>query len=513
VRLRPKSFDLLAQLARAGGRFHSYAELQGLIWPDVSVSRNSIAQCVSEIQRTLGAGIVETVRGRGVRLQSPVKVAAAASASDVEWEPPTVLVLPPQACGTHSLSDAVADALLEDLVDELALHWRVYDPAFVRTLSSATLDARELHESLGVDYVVSGRPARESGALSIRARVVDARSRHVIGTAHVSMEETALPLPGIGIRPGVLLGLRVAKAIGRRLRQAAKGIGPVDRIGELLCAASIPRANTLRQIRARLENPSAVYDAATVGCTSANLSYHDYWSSPADITENAWQDIDRVAQRLSDTHPRHDVILATHAFSAARSGRARWASVPPRVASDCHFPEELWVEGLACWHLKRPERAVYQLSDAHRRMPGHSFLGSLLVDLAHAQFVVGAVEDAYRSACRAAVTHPLYPRVFPCVAALATELGRFEDARLALSRCRPDASFESVAARHAPLHSPIHALYARASEDGVGVRRSRAGLETKAGERDPLKSRASSPLVDGAPRSLELRERPRPHDR
>src|ERR1700683_3439129 len=54
VALRPKSLDLLLTLARNPGRIMSRGELFDAVWPDVTVTEDSIAQCVREVRRAIG---------------------------------------------------------------------------------------------------------------------------------------------------------------------------------------------------------------------------------------------------------------------------------------------------------------------------------------------------------------------------------------------------------------------------------------------------------------------------
>jgi len=69
--LRPKSFRLLEVLLERRGRLLSKDELVGEIWPDVFVSDDSLAHCISDVRRALGpegAGLLRTVPRRGYML-------------------------------------------------------------------------------------------------------------------------------------------------------------------------------------------------------------------------------------------------------------------------------------------------------------------------------------------------------------------------------------------------------------------------------------------------------------
>jgi len=72
VDLRRKSFDVLRYLAEHAGRVVAKEELIKAVWPDVTVSDDSLTQCVSEIRRAIGdtsRTIIKTVPRRGYLLE------------------------------------------------------------------------------------------------------------------------------------------------------------------------------------------------------------------------------------------------------------------------------------------------------------------------------------------------------------------------------------------------------------------------------------------------------------
>src|SRR5580698_10907714 len=76
VALRPKSLDLLLTLARNAGRIMSRDELFDAVWPHVTVTEDSIAQCVREVRRAIGdpeGRILRTIVKRGYCLDIEVQ--------------------------------------------------------------------------------------------------------------------------------------------------------------------------------------------------------------------------------------------------------------------------------------------------------------------------------------------------------------------------------------------------------------------------------------------------------
>src|SRR4029450_1861773 len=68
IQLRPKSFDVLRYLAEHASQLFSKGELIQAIWPDVSVTEDSVVQCISDIRTALADNthrIIKTVPRRG----------------------------------------------------------------------------------------------------------------------------------------------------------------------------------------------------------------------------------------------------------------------------------------------------------------------------------------------------------------------------------------------------------------------------------------------------------------
>jgi DNA-binding winged helix-turn-helix (wHTH) protein len=71
IDLRPKAFDVLRHLAENAGRLVSKQELHDAVWGRVTVSDDSLVQCIRELRRKLGdAGreLIKTVPRRGYLL-------------------------------------------------------------------------------------------------------------------------------------------------------------------------------------------------------------------------------------------------------------------------------------------------------------------------------------------------------------------------------------------------------------------------------------------------------------
>src|SRR5215475_5493346 len=86
IELRNRSFSVLRHLATNADRVVSQDELMEANWPGVTVTEDSLTQCISEIRRALGVAghdLIRTVPRRGYMIVLPDR-------SSTEAEPPVV---------------------------------------------------------------------------------------------------------------------------------------------------------------------------------------------------------------------------------------------------------------------------------------------------------------------------------------------------------------------------------------------------------------------------------------
>src|SRR5262249_8936745 len=76
VELRPKSFELLRYLLENAGRLASKEELIKAVWPNVSVTDESVVRCISDVRQALGdtdQRMIKTVLKRGYMFVAPIR--------------------------------------------------------------------------------------------------------------------------------------------------------------------------------------------------------------------------------------------------------------------------------------------------------------------------------------------------------------------------------------------------------------------------------------------------------
>ncbi len=134
--LRPKSFEVLRYLVEHTGRVVTKEEMLNAIWPDVTVSDESLTQCVSEVRRAIGdenQRIIKTVPRRGYLMDvaistddvpgvhTPIAAPFEPSSSSLPLpDRPSIAVLPFTNMSGDAEQEYIADGIVEDITTELS---------------------------------------------------------------------------------------------------------------------------------------------------------------------------------------------------------------------------------------------------------------------------------------------------------------------------------------------------------------------------------------------------------
>jgi DNA-binding winged helix-turn-helix (wHTH) protein/tetratricopeptide (TPR) repeat protein len=191
-RVEPRVFDLLVFFALHPNRVFTHDELIEAVWRGRFVSDATVASCVKSARKALGdsgatQAWLQTVRGRGFRFVGDVTRSrdSADEAVPQPTEPPadgstdpSLLVLPFRPLSTTRAIVGLAGALAPGLTTVLT---RV--PLLRLSTRSEhyrdlpiTPSVREIHEQLGVDYVLEGSVQARDRAVRITAQLADARA-------------------------------------------------------------------------------------------------------------------------------------------------------------------------------------------------------------------------------------------------------------------------------------------------------------------------------------------------
>src|SRR5262249_16959400 len=139
VELRPRAFEVLRYLVENAGRLVTKEEFIKAIWPDVTVTDESLTHCVSEARNAIGddrQAIIRTVPRRGYQFVAPVSrlspdggperqsapaVAPRGTDSDHTLpDKPSIAVLPFTNIGGDPEQEYFADGMVEEIITALS---------------------------------------------------------------------------------------------------------------------------------------------------------------------------------------------------------------------------------------------------------------------------------------------------------------------------------------------------------------------------------------------------------
>jgi adenylate cyclase len=201
IELRPKSFEVLRYLVENAGRLVTKDELIRTVWPDVTVTDESLTQCVSEVRHAIGDGaqtVIKTIPRRGYRFAAPVAqwasddaapslstaIAARARTGRGEHERParplpdrpSIAVLPFVNLSGDPQQEYFSDGITDDIITELSRFSELLVIARNSTFQykGKAIDIRQIGRDLGVRYILEGSIRRSGDRIRINAQLIDA---------------------------------------------------------------------------------------------------------------------------------------------------------------------------------------------------------------------------------------------------------------------------------------------------------------------------------------------------
>jgi DNA-binding winged helix-turn-helix (wHTH) protein/tetratricopeptide (TPR) repeat protein len=100
IKLRPKTFDMLALFAANAGQLLSKQKLMETVWPNVRVGEDNLFQCIRELRSALGDDqrqLIKLVSGRGYLFDAEVSTEPAAPADKTPAPLPEPVEVEPEA--------------------------------------------------------------------------------------------------------------------------------------------------------------------------------------------------------------------------------------------------------------------------------------------------------------------------------------------------------------------------------------------------------------------------------
>jgi adenylate cyclase len=234
VELRPKSFDVLQYLVENAGRLVTKDEIMQAVWPDVTVTDESLTRCVSDVRHAINDGeqnIIKTMPRRGYMFVAPVTreglgthlpayalpqpspglvaliqrarqtissrsysrpgfagaliLLALAAAGFFYWralssvilpDRPSIAVLPFAVSSIDTAQSYLNEGISEDLTTNLSRFGELFVIAHqsAKNFNGRPFDAGQIGRELGVRYLLTGSIRRDASRVRITAQLVNA---------------------------------------------------------------------------------------------------------------------------------------------------------------------------------------------------------------------------------------------------------------------------------------------------------------------------------------------------
>jgi TolB-like protein len=478
--LRPQAMEVLCYLASNPGRPVSKEELFEEIWPGISVTDDSLVQCIRDIRRVLEDDdhrIVKTVPRRGYLFvgappqdqggaQDPPAASTGTgreSGSLPLPDRPSIAVLPFANMSGDPDQEYFADGMSEDLITGLSrIRWLFViarNSSFV--YKARAVDVKQVSRELGVRYVLEGSVRRAGKQLRISAQLIDATSG-----GHHWAEKYDRELGDIfAVQDEITRS--VAAAIEPHLL-AAEGVRALSRSSEDLGAWDLVARAKARSWRLT----RADYEAAIESLEQVVAAYPDY--APAQsllgfclvfAAHMGWIDRERGllpgrrygnrAIALDERDPWGHIALGVCAMLERRTEESLAALHraltlnPNSAAAHAHLSRSFAFAG-------RDREAIEHGEQAIRLSPLDPEMALFLGGFAIAHFSAGRYTQAADYATQAARRRPGFHGVLRTRCASLAEAGQIDEARsslAALLREQPELSIEWIRA-NVPYQTP-----------------------------------------------------------
>jgi TolB-like protein/Tfp pilus assembly protein PilF len=454
VELRPKSFEVLRYLLENAGRLASKEELIKAVWPDVSVTDESVTRCISDVRQALGdedQRMIKTVLKRGYIFVAPI---SRPDADDGLLQPypstrsadvVSLVVLPFTNLGADADLTILADGITEGLTTYLS---HVPDSFVVaRSTSLAykqrTIDVRQIGRELDVRYAIEGSLQLGDMRVRVSAQLIDARTGAHLWTDQFDADRTD-PLDmqdntvtrlarGIQIELATLEATRIAEA--RPMRTDADGFA---RRGEAVYLKYGPNREETESAYELCERALAV-DPRNVRALSILAEKFSTRVTTGQSTDRD-ADIRRAAELVSgalagdpDSHYAHQakarVLVAQKRPDEALVEAERALALNPSYIPTYQI---LCMANVA---LARPDEVIRHADKAMQLSPPldpHRYTFYALRASAHT--MLGQDDSAIDDLRQAVANNPDFPRPIAHLAAMLALTGKTVEARDTLTR-------------------------------------------------------------------------------
>jgi TolB-like protein len=450
VPLRPKAFALLAFLARHAGRVLPKEQLLDAVWPDVTVTDESLSQCIHALRSALGeagALLVKTVPRRGYLFDLPT--GSGRSHAAIALPPATldtvipaarqgnIAVMPFEIARSIIPQDRLwFDGVVHDVISQLARlrSFDVISRGSTFALRHLAADPVLAGQTLGVAFVLSGSVVRRGNGFCLRVDLVRVESGAIVWTDEIDLNRTGiLDLVG-GLTDRIIASVLSEITTDERSRARLvpdRSLTAWQAYHRGLDAYVIYGEPTLLQARGYFElatrlDPGFVRAVAALSECQATLSRAPFWKDAKAEREASLRSAE-LAMRIDEAAPS-----AQFAYAGARllHGETQVAlhHANRSVALSPSFAEGHEEIGFIEAHQGDPENALRHLARSEALNPFSRFIDALHITRAIALVQMDNMDDAAFWAKAAVTGRESYPQMQATAAMVLGAAGHLTEA-------------------------------------------------------------------------------------
>jgi TolB-like protein len=464
MELRRKSFELLRYLVEHAGRVVTKEEIIDAVWPDVTVSDESVTQCISEVRHALGEQsrrIIKTVPRRGYLLDAPISISdVIATKTPNNIIPPaepllpalplsdraSIAILPFRNLSQDPDQEYFVDGIVEDIITALSRFKTLFviarNSSF--TYKGRAVDVRQVGRELGVRYVLEGSVRTAANRVRIAGQLIDAATGAHFWANRFDGEF------------GDIFDLQ-----DQVTESVVGAIAPVVEKAEIDRAKRKPTASLdayalyLRGSAKlyEIENRQAHDEALQLFLSAIELdpTFSSAYGRAAfcyipargnswiAVTPNEIAEVTRLAQRAVELGKDDAIALAHSGYALAYVAgdlELGAALLDRALVLNSNLAEAWSFSGWVKIFLGEPEKAIERFARAMRLSPLDPFVTGMRTGTAYANFLLGHFEEAVSWAAMALLDKPDFQPGLRIAAASNAMAGRPEQAHKALASLR-----------------------------------------------------------------------------
>ena len=472
VSIEPQVFDLLVYLIENRDRVVSKDDLIASVWGGRIVSESTLASRINAVRKAIGdsgekQNFVRTFSKKGFRFIAPVEVRNKDVNAPPEQHPlvlslpekPSIAVLPFSNMSGDPDQDSFIDGVTEEIITALSrVRWFfVIARGSTFVYKGRNVNPDEIARDLGVRYILTGSVRRAGERVRVSAQLIDSNNRSNVWARTYDRALSDIFSVQDEITQTIVGGIVPELSRAERERARIKQRDSVD-------AWSIYQRgmfhlyrytrDDLAQARKLFEDAIGVDpELGPAHSAIAEAYYYEvvygFAESPGNNREQAIDSAQKAVALDRDDAGAHCTLgrirYLCREYAAAISELELALDINPSLAL-AHYGL-----GAAFVFSGKPREAFPHLESAIRLSPQDPNMGSFLVRIAEANYLVGDDEAAVRFALKALAQPSFQWSRYAVLIAALGQLGRLEEAQRYLAevtRMRSNFSVTFVQTMH-----------------------------------------------------------------